>query len=99
MSQVIIGVDPHKRSATIEIINEREQAVGGGRFATDRDGYKAMVAAGRKHADSLWASKNAAASAATSPSACLRVLWPVSVHSRTRPHRRAFGVVAWGTQR
>jgi transposase len=53
MSQVIIGVDPHKRSATIEIINDREQAVGGGRFATDRDGYQAMLAAGRKHADRL----------------------------------------------
>jgi transposase len=55
MSQVIIGVDPHKRSATIEIISEREQAVGGGRFATDCDGYKAMLAAGRKHAGRLWA--------------------------------------------
>jgi hypothetical protein len=55
MSQVIIGVDPHKRSATIEIINEREQAVGGGRFAADRDGCQAMLAAGRKHADRLWA--------------------------------------------
>ena len=46
MAQVIIGVDPHQRSATIEIINEREQAVGAGRFATDRDGYQAMLAAG-----------------------------------------------------
>src|ERR671921_1205248 len=55
MAQVIIGVDPHKRSATIEIINEREQAVGGGRFGTDRDGYKAMLAAGRKYNDRVWA--------------------------------------------
>jgi len=55
MAKVIIGVDPHKRSATIEIINDREQAVGQGRFATDRDGYKAMLAAGRKHPDRLWA--------------------------------------------
>ena len=39
MAQVIIGVDPHKRSATIEIINEREQPVGQGCFGTDRDGY------------------------------------------------------------
>ena len=31
MAQVIIGVDPHKRSATIEIINGREKAVGQGR--------------------------------------------------------------------
>jgi hypothetical protein len=28
MAQVIIGVDPHKRSATIEIINARERQSG-----------------------------------------------------------------------
>ncbi len=55
MAQVIVGVDPHKRSATIEIINDREQAVGQGRFGTDRDGYQAMLAAGRKHKDRVWA--------------------------------------------
>lgn len=55
MARVVIGVDPHKRSATIEVINEREQAVGQGRFGTDRDGYKAMLAAGRKHNDRVWA--------------------------------------------
>jgi transposase len=55
VARVIIGVDPHKRSATIEIINEREKTVGQGRFSTDRDGYKAMLAAGRKHKERLWA--------------------------------------------
>ncbi|HEX5595896.1 MAG TPA: transposase [Micromonosporaceae bacterium] len=55
MAQVIIGVDPHKRSATIEIINAREKTLGQGRFGTDRDGYQAMLAAGRKHKDRLWA--------------------------------------------
>src|ERR671921_1561849 len=55
MAQVIIGVDPHKRSATIEKIDEREQTVGQGRFGTDRDGYRAMLAAGRKHKDRIWA--------------------------------------------
>ena len=55
MARVVIGVSPHKRSATIEIINEREQAAGQGRFGTDRDGYKAMLAAGRKHPDRVWA--------------------------------------------
>jgi transposase len=55
MAQVIIGVDPHKRSSTIEVITEREQTVGQGRFGTDRDGYKAMLAAGRKHKDRQWA--------------------------------------------
>jgi transposase len=43
------------RSATIEVINEREQTIGQGRFGTDRDGYKAMLAAGRRHKDREWA--------------------------------------------
>ncbi|MEU4642519.1 hypothetical protein [Micromonospora sp. NPDC023814] len=55
MARVIIGVDPHKRSATIEIINAREKTVGQGRFGTDRDSYLAMLSAGRKHKDRLWA--------------------------------------------
>ena len=55
MVEVIIGVDPHKRSATIEIINAREKTVGQGRFGTDRDGYQAMLAAGRKYKDRRWA--------------------------------------------
>jgi hypothetical protein len=55
MTQVIIGVDPHERSATIEIINQRAQVLRQGRLGTDRDGYQAMLAAGRKHADRVWA--------------------------------------------
>ncbi len=30
MGQVIIGMDPHKRSATIEIINDREKVLAQG---------------------------------------------------------------------
>jgi transposase len=55
VAQVIIGVDPHKRSATIEVINEREKILGRGRFGTDSDGYQAMLTAGRKHKDRRWA--------------------------------------------
>jgi transposase len=55
MGRVIIGMDPHKGSATIEIIDSRERVLGGGRFGTDRDGYKAMLAAGRRHRDRVWA--------------------------------------------
>jgi transposase len=55
MARVVIGVDPHKRSATIEVINEREQPVAVGRYGTDRDGYQAMLAAGRRHPDRVWA--------------------------------------------
>jgi transposase len=36
---VIIGVDPHKLSATIEVVTGRGVLVGAGRFATDEAGY------------------------------------------------------------
>ena len=55
MRHVIIGMDPHKRSATIEIIDDRQKVLFQGRFGTDRDGYKAMLAAGRKFKDRVWA--------------------------------------------
>jgi hypothetical protein len=55
MGRVIIGMDPHKRSATIEIINDREQVQAQGRFCTDTDGYQAMLKAGRRHKDRIWA--------------------------------------------
>ena len=55
MAQVIIGVDPHKRSATIEVIDQRERVLGKGRFGTDGDGFQAMLAAGCKHTDRVWA--------------------------------------------
>ena len=42
MSKVIIGVDPHKLSATIEILDERESVLGSGRFTTDKAGFAAM---------------------------------------------------------
>src|SRR5256885_14897161 len=48
-------MDPHKRSATIEIIDDRETVLAGGRFGTDRDGSRAMLAAGRRHPERIWA--------------------------------------------
>ena len=55
MGHVFIRMDPHKRSATIEIIDDREHVLLRGRFATDRTGYEAMLAAGRKFPDHTWA--------------------------------------------
>src|SRR6186997_2771813 len=45
MKQIIIGVDPHKLSATIEVVDRQENVLASGRFATDKAGYAAM----RKH--------------------------------------------------
>jgi transposase len=55
MSRVMIGMDPHKRSATIEIIDEHEQVLAHGRFGTDTNGYRAMLAAGRRFPERVWA--------------------------------------------
>jgi transposase len=43
MSRVIVGVDPHKRSVTIEAVAEHGQVVATGRFGTDTAGYRLMV--------------------------------------------------------
>jgi transposase len=55
VGHVIIGMDPHKRSATIEVIDGREKVLAVGRFGTDRDGYQAMLATGRRYRDRVWA--------------------------------------------
>ena len=55
MGHVVIGMDPHKRSATIEVIDDRERVLDKGRFGTDSEGYRAMLAAGRRHRDRVWA--------------------------------------------
>jgi len=52
---VIIGMDPHKRSATIEVIDERARVLAVARYAIDKAGYATMLAAGRKYADRVWA--------------------------------------------
>jgi transposase len=43
MKQIIIGVDPHKLSATIEVVDQHERLLGSGRFVTDKAGYVAML--------------------------------------------------------
>ncbi len=42
MARVVIGVDPHKLSATIEVLDEHESVLATGRFGTDKAGYAAM---------------------------------------------------------
>jgi len=48
-------MDPHKRSATIEVIDERAGVLAAGRYGTDKAGYAQMLAAARKFADRVWA--------------------------------------------
>ena len=40
--KVFIGVDPHKLSVTVEVVDVRETVLATGRFRTDGTGYAAM---------------------------------------------------------
>jgi transposase len=48
-------MDPHKRSATIEVMAGDETILDGGRFATDAAGYRAMLAFAKRFEDRTWA--------------------------------------------
>jgi transposase len=54
-SRVVIGMDPHKRSATIEAMDEDEAVLGKGRYGTDPEGFAAMLAAAARWPDRVWA--------------------------------------------
>ena len=59
MTGVIIGVDPHKLSATIEVVDRHGYLVGSGRFTTDKAGYAAMRAYVKAWPDRTWAVEGA----------------------------------------
>jgi transposase len=53
--RVVIGMDPHKRSVTIEVMTADETVLGGGRFGTDVDGFRAMTEYVKQWPDRMWA--------------------------------------------
>jgi len=59
MERVVIGVDPHKLSATIEVVDDRERRLGQGRFTTDRAGYIAMRTYAKAWPTRVWAVEGA----------------------------------------
>ncbi|BBH18568.1 hypothetical protein Back2_28670 [Nocardioides baekrokdamisoli] len=59
MDAVNIGVDPHKLSATIEVVDHHGHRLGGGRYATDTDGYRLMRKYVAQWPDRVWAVEGA----------------------------------------
>ncbi|WP_300641212.1 IS110 family transposase [Nocardioides sp.] len=53
--RVVIGMDPHKRSVTIEVMAADEEVLGGGRFGTDTAGFKSMLEYVTRWPDRVWA--------------------------------------------
>jgi transposase len=57
---VVIGADPHKRSNTALVLDDREWVLGRQRFDNDREGYRALRLFAAAHRDRLWAVEGAA---------------------------------------
>jgi transposase len=55
VSRVVIGMDPHKRSVTIEVMAADETILGGGRFGTDADGYRSLLRYAKQWPERVWA--------------------------------------------
>ena len=55
MERVVIGMDPHKRSVTIEARDSREVLRATGRFGTDSRQYKTMLKVARQWPARVWA--------------------------------------------
>lgn len=53
--RVVIGMDPHERSVTIEVMGAAEQVLHGGRFDTDVDGFAAMLRSVERWPERVWA--------------------------------------------
>ena len=59
MGRVLIGVDPHKASNTLVVIDAQERVLAQQRFVNDRDGYRAMKAFARAFPERTWAVEGA----------------------------------------
>ena len=55
MTRVVIGMDPHKRSVTIEVMAPDETVLDGGRYATDAAGSVVMLRHARRCPERVWA--------------------------------------------
>ena len=53
--RVVIGMDPHKRSVTIEVMEADEHIVGHGRFTTDETGFDQLVSFAAQWPHRVWA--------------------------------------------
>lgn len=59
MAAVMIGVDPHKLSNTIVVIDRNEKVLARHRFTNDRDGYRALKKTAAAYRERTWAVEGA----------------------------------------
>jgi transposase len=54
-SRVVLGMDPHKRTVTIEVMTSDETVLDGHRFTTDVPGFEAMLSFAARWPNRVWA--------------------------------------------
>lgn len=94
-TRVVIGMDPHKRSVTIEIMTSDESILGKGRFGTDHEGHDAMRRHVKAWPNRVWAIEGCQGSVDTSPTGFWPKARPCSMfhpscppeHGSSRPDR------------
>jgi transposase len=59
MGKGVIGVDPHKASNTLVVIDSHERVLAQERFVNDRAGFRSLKAFARVHRDRVWAVEGA----------------------------------------
>jgi transposase len=59
VAKVVIGVDPHKASNRLVVIDVHERVLAQQRFSNDRAGYRSMKTFARVHRDRVWAVEGA----------------------------------------
>lgn len=59
MSRMIIAVDPHKASVTIEVVDGDGKVAATGRFATDARSYRSLLSYARRWPHRVWAVEGA----------------------------------------
>jgi transposase len=59
MARVVIGVDPHKASNTLVVIDATERVLTQRRFSNDRAGYRELKVFARGYRDRIWAVEGA----------------------------------------
>ena len=55
VGRVVLGMDPHKRTVTVEVMASDEVVIDRGRFTTDTAGFDAMLAFAARWPDRVWA--------------------------------------------
>jgi hypothetical protein len=85
MDRVVIGMDPHKRSVTIEARDTREVLRATGRFGTDTGSYRGMLKVAHQWPDRCGRSRAPTAWAGPSCNDCSPVLdVPAKLAARAR---------------